>query len=169
MKLCIFAGTFNPIHRAHLKMAELALEEYGFDKILFIPAYNPPHKDVELSEHRYNMVKLAIQNNQKFEISDIEYQRKGKSYTYLTILELYKKYDIEGKISFIIGQDSIEKFDTWYEAEKLKNLIEFVPFERLPEDISSSEIRQRVKENKPIDDLVTKEVGDYIERHRLYK
>ena len=52
MKLCIFAGTFNPIHRAHLKMAELALEEYGFDKILFIPAYNPPHKDVELSEHR---------------------------------------------------------------------------------------------------------------------
>lgn len=72
MKLCIFAGTFNPIHRAHLKMAELALEEYGFDKILFIPAYNPPHKDVELSEHRYNMVKLAIQNNPKFEISDIE-------------------------------------------------------------------------------------------------
>ena len=53
--------------------------------------------------------------------------------------------------------------------DEFKNLIEFVPFERLPEDISSSEIRQRVKENKPIDDLVTKEVGDYIERHRLYK
>lgn len=169
MKLCIFAGTFNPIHKAHLKMAQLALETYGFDKILFIPAYNPPHKNTTLCEHRYKMVELAIKNHPKFEISDIEYKREGKSYTYLTILELYEKYDIEDKISFIIGKDSIEKFDTWYEAEKLRNLIEFVPFDRLPEDISSSQIRERVKYNQPIDDLVTKGVGDYIERHNLYK
>lgn len=169
MKLCIFAGTFNPIHRAHLKMAQLALDKYGFDKILFIPAFNPPHKHTTLCEHRYKMVELAIKNHLQFEISDIEYKREGKSYTYLTILELYEKYDIEGKINFIIGKDSVDNFDTWYEAEKLKELIEFVPFDRTPEDISSSQIRQRVKENKPIDDLVTKEVGDYIERHGLYK
>ena len=169
MKLCIFAGTFNPIHKSHLKMAELALDKYKFDKILFIPAFNPPHKDTTLSEHRYNMVELAIKNHPKFEISDIEYQRKGKSYTYLTIQELYKKYDIEGKIHFIIGKDAIEKFDTWYEADKLKELIDFVVFDRAPEDISSSKIRQRIKENKPISDLVTKEVGEYIERNNLYK
>ncbi len=169
MKLCIFAGTFNPIHKAHLKMAQIALDTHEFDKILFIPAFNPPHKDVALAEHRYKMVELAIQNYPKFEISDIEYKRKGKSYTYLTVQELYKKYDIDGKIYFIIGKDAIENFDSWYEAEKLKNLIEFIVFERTPEDISSSEIRKRIKENKSIKELVTKEVGDYIERHKLYK
>ena len=169
MKLCIFAGTFNPIHNAHLKMAQYACDKYGFDKILFIPAFNPPHKDTALSEHRYKMVELAVKNYPNFEISDIEYKRKGKSYTYLTILELYKKYDIEGKISFIIGKDAYENFDSWYEAEKLKNLIEFILFERAPEDISSTEIRQRIKENKSIINMVPKEVGDYIERHNLYK
>lgn len=169
MKLCIFAGTFNPIHNAHLKMAQLAYENYGFDKILFIPAYNPPHKDTALSKDRYKMVELAIQKIPYFEISDIEYKRKGKSYTYLTILELYKKYDIEGKISFIIGKDAYEKFDSWYEAEKLKGLIDFVIFDRCDEDISSSKVRQRIKENKSIKELVPEEVGDYIERHNLYK
>lgn len=169
MKLCIFAGSFNPIHNAHLKMAQYALDKYGFDKILFIPAYNPPHKDIALAQHRYKMVELAIQDNPNFEISDIEYKRKGKSYTYLTVLELYKKYNIDEKIHFIIGKDAYEKFDTWYESEKLKNLIEFVLFDRESKDISSSEIRQRIKENKSIDNLVTKKVGDYIERNNLYK
>lgn len=150
-------------------MAQWALDKYNFDKILFIPAFNPPHKDTALSGDRYKMVELAIQNYPKFEISDIEYKREGKSYTYLTILELYKQYDIEGKISFIIGKDAYEKFDTWYEAEKLKNLIDFVLFDRVDEDISSSKVRNRIKEGKPITDLVTKEVGDYIEKHGLYK
>lgn len=169
MKLCIFAGTFNPIHRAHLKMAQIALEKFRFDKILFIPAYNPPHKDTALSEDRYNMVKLAIKDFPQFEISDIEYKRKGKSYTYLTILELYEKYDIDGKINFIIGKDAIEKFDTWYEADKLKKLIDFVTFDRVPQDISSSQIREKIKNGESITDLVTQEVGEYIERHNLYK
>ena len=96
MKLCIFSGTFNPIHNAHIKMAEYVLKNYGFDKIIFIPAYKPPHKDYQdnMCIHRYNMVKLAIQNNPKFEISDIEYKNEGKSYSYLTALELYKQYDL---------------------------------------------------------------------------
>ena len=169
MKLCIFAGTFNPIHKAHLKMAQLALEEHNFDKILFIPAYNPPHKDVALAQDRYNMVELAIKNCPKFEISDIEYKRKGKSYTFLTVTELYQKYDIDDKIYFIIGKDAYENFDSWYKADELKKLIKFVKFDRIPEDISSSKIRQNIKEQKNIDNLVTKEVGDYIERHNLYK
>lgn len=150
-------------------MAQWALDKYNFDKILFIPAFNPPHKDTNLSEHRYKMVELAIQNHPKFEISDIEYKREGKSYTYLTILELYKQYDIEGKINFIIGKDAYENFDTWYEAEKLKNLINFVLFDRADVDISSSKVRERIKTGKPITDLVTEEVGDYIEKHGLYK
>lgn len=193
MKLCIFSGTFNPIHNAHLSIGEYARVNFGFDKILFIPAYIPPHKDCDksLCNHRFNMVKLAIQNNPHFEISDIEFQNGGKSYSYLTVLELYKKYDIDGKINFLIGTDAFEKIESWYESDKLKKLVDFivfirdneaVNFERLREkgynfklaemkfiDISSTDLRQRVRDGMPIDGLVTKEVEDYIRENGLYR
>ena len=72
-------------------MAEYALEKYKFDKIIFIPSYIPPHKDVdsELSEHRYKMVELAISMNPQFEISDIEYQSEGKSYSFFNNVEIF--------------------------------------------------------------------------------
>lgn len=191
MKLCIFAGTFNPIHIAHLEMAQYVIDNFKFNKIIFIPAYNPPHKNTTLPEHRYNMVSLAIQNNPQFEISNIEYQREGKSYTYMTILELYKKYQIDGKINFIIGTDAFEKIESWYKTDELKKLIDFIVFVRAKDtvnlehlrekgynfqvakmdfiDISSTELRTRIKENKPINDIITKEVGDYIEKFGLYR
>jgi nicotinate-nucleotide adenylyltransferase len=93
MKLCVFQGTFNPIHNAHLNMAQYVIDNFGFDKILFIPAAKPPHKtyDENFSIHRLNMVKIAVEGNEHFDVSDIEYKRNSKSYTYLTIQELYKK------------------------------------------------------------------------------
>lgn len=193
MKLCIFSGTFNPIHKAHLKMAEYALKHYGFDKIIFIPAYKPPHKnyDTNMCIHRFNMVKLAIQHNPHFEISDIEYKREGKSYSYLTALELYKHYKTEEKINFIIGTDAFEKIESWYEADKFKKLVDFIVFIRENEvvnlehlrekgynfkiaemsfvDISSTELRERIKYGKTINNLVTKEVEEYINKYELYK
>ena len=193
MKLCIFSGTFNPIHIAHLKMAEYVLNNFGFDKILFIPAYKPPHKNYnpDMSVHRYNMVKLAIKDNPHFEISDIEFKREGKSYTYDTILELYKKYNPEGKINLIIGTDAFKQIETWYEAEKLKKLVDFIVFVRendkvdLSElklkgynfrfakmefiDISSTALRDRIKNNKPLANFVVKEVEDYIKENGLYR
>lgn len=193
MRLCIFSGTFNPIHKAHLKMAEYVLSNYGFDKILFIPAYKPPHKnyDTTMCAHRFNMVKLAIKNNPHFEISDIEYKNEGKSYSYLTALELYKQYNVDGKIHFIIGTDAFKQIETWYETEKFKKLVDFIVFIRENEkvnldylkdmgynfeiaqmpftDISSTDLRERIATGKPIDNLVTKEVEDYIHKHGLYK
>lgn len=169
MKLCIFCGTFNPIHNAHLKMAQYAIDNYRFDKVLFIPAFNPPHKDIALSEHRFKMVELAIKNNSAFEISDIEYKRKGKSYTYLTVLELYKVYNIEGKITFIIGKDAYENFNSWYQADKLKELINFIIFEREDKDISSSKVRTAIRKNLPVSDMIPKVVEDYINKNGLYK
>lgn len=193
MKLCIFSGTFNPIHKAHLKMAQYVIDNFGFDKIVFIPAYKPPHKDYDTSmcTHRYNMVKLAIKNNPKFEISDIEYQREGKSYSYLTALELYKKYNVDGKIHFIIGTDAFKKIESWYEANKFKNIVDFIVFIRENEtvnldylkdkgynfeiskmpftDISSTNLRERIAEGQPINELVTKEVEEYINKNGLYK
>lgn len=195
MKLCVFQGTFNPIHKAHLRVAEYIIKKYDFDKLLFIPAYNPPHKcvDEDLAQHRFNMVKLAVSNEKNFEVSDIEFRRGGKSYTYMTICELYKQYHIEGKINFLIGTDAFQYIESWYETDKLKNLVKFIVFVREEnfevskydylrskgydfeiqplnfEDISSTELREMVKNNRNIDGLVTKEVKDYIKENELYK
>lgn len=190
--ICVFQGTFNPIHNAHLRVARFAVENLGFDKLVFIPAYCPPHKDFQLErpEHRLEMVKFAVGNNQKFEVSDIEFKRKGKSYTYLTIKELYEKY---GKINFLIGTDAFRKIESWYETDKLKELVKFIVFVRDNdfdetefdylikkgydfqfqslsfEDISSSELRNRIKNNESIDELVPKPVKEYILKNELYK
>ncbi|MGN0031063.1 MAG: nicotinate-nucleotide adenylyltransferase [Candidatus Gastranaerophilaceae bacterium] len=195
MKLCVFQGTFNPIHNAHLRVAEYVLEHYNFDKILFIPAYNPPHKTSEpnMREHRFKIVELAIKNNPKFEISDIEYQRKGKSYTYDTICELYKNYKIDEKIHFIIGTDAFDKIETWYKFNELKKLVKFIVFIRDENfdksrynylkdmdvdfecqtleylDISSTELRKRIAEHKNIDLLIPQEEKEYIIKNELYK
>lgn len=193
MKLCVFQGTFNPIHNAHLKMAEYILQNYGFDKIIFIPAYKPPHKDynLKMSEHRFKMVQLAVSSNPKFEISDIEYKNDRISFTYLTIQELYKKYDIKDKINFIIGTDAFEKIDSWYETDKLKELVDFIIFVRQNEldknrfqhlkgynykfaqmdfeDISSTQIRDNIKTGKSIKNLVPEQVERYIRDNELYK
>ena len=182
MSICIFPGTFNPIHEGHIKMAEFALDKYKFDKIIFIPAYLPPHKDIEhnLANHRYEMVKLAIKNNDKFEISDIEYQSEGKSYSLITVQKIIEQYCIKERLNFIIGTDAFAKIDTWYKAEELKDLVHFIVFPRRGEDIegvsegwdyeltemdfvdiSSTEIRNRIK--------TATSVEGYIEKNGLYK
>lgn len=195
MKICVFQGTFNPIHNAHIQVAEFAREHIGCEKIIFIPAYNPPHKatDGESALDRLNMVKLATEDYSGFEVSDIEYRREGKSYTYLTICELYEKFSVEGKIKFLIGTDAFEKIESWYESDKLKNLVDFVVFIRennfdgkrfeylrnngynfkfMPLeflDISSTEIRDRIKNGKSIKGLVPQKVEEYVKEHELYK
>ena len=193
MKLCVFQGSFNPIHNAHLRVADFVRDNYDFDKILFIPAFCPPHKDIGMAEHRFEMVKLAAENHSVFDVSDIEYKRGGKSYTYLTIKELYETYDIEPPISFIIGTDAFEKIESWYEADKLKELVKFLvfirednfdisrydylkgkgynfEFQKLPyKDISSTELRNKINAGRDISGLVPEKVKEYIEKHGLYK
>ena len=189
MNICIFPGTFNPIHNAHIKMAEFALEKFKFDKIIFIPSYIPPHKEINqnLAEHRFNMVKLAISNNKKFEISDVEYKSEGKSYSLITVKKIIEQYNIKDRLNFIIGTDAFVKLDTWYHAEELKNLVHFIVFPRRGDgdektyeefkqngwdfelanfeyvDISSTEIREQNVQK------TSKEVEDYIETYGLYK
>ena len=192
MKICVFQGTFNPIHTAHTDVAEYIKNKYDFDKIIFIPAYNPPHKDVALAQDRFNMVKLALENKNGFEVSDIEYKRGGISYTYLTIKELYEIYDIEDKINFIIGTDAFKNIESWYEADKLKELVKFLVFNRkyvftqkeiynlsdkgydfeimdLPfNDVSSSELREIIKNGGNTKGKLDNKVEEYIKKHGLY-
>lgn len=195
MKLCLFQGTFNPIHNAHIQVAEFALRKLDCGKVIFIPAYKPPHKesDDKFAIHRLNMVKLACKNCQGLDVSDIEFQLNGKSYTYLTILELYKRYDIEGKIKFLIGTDAFEKIESWYKTDKLKELVDFVVFirenncdksrfEQLREkgynfefmpleflDISSTEIREKIAKGASIKGLVPEITEEYIIENGLYR
>lgn len=194
--LTVFAGTFNPIHIAHLIIAESVRTEINAEKILFIPSYIPPQKDNDLAgaEHRLNMVKLAIKNNPFFEVSDIELQLQGISYTYNTIQELYRQNPhVKGQINFIIGADAFNNIETWHKYEELAKLINFIVISRpkskevkeiadnlslkdfsyqfidAPKiDISSSSIRQRIKEKKSIKYLVPDKVENYIIENKLY-
>lgn len=189
MSICIFPGTFNPIHTGHLKMAEFAIEYYKFEKIIFIPSYIPPHKDLDktLSEHRYKMVELAVKPNPKFEVSDIEYRSDEKSYTLLTVKKIIKKYGTKDTLNCIIGTDAFAGLENWYHAEELKKLVHFIVFPRIGNygenvyniyrengwdfeivpseyiNISSTEIRNGKTEGEP------KEIKDYIEHYGLYK
>ena len=195
MKLCLFSGTFNPIHNAHLRMADFVLKDFGFDKILFIPAFVPPHKSVGnvASCNRLEMVKLAVKPYEYFQVSDVEFRLNGVSYTYLTILELQKELGTNENFSLIIGTDAFEKIETWYEIDKLKKMVRFIVSKRHDDvdltrfdhlrdkgfdfvftsldfcDISSTEIRENVAEGKPISDLVPREVEDYIYDNGLYR
>ena len=195
MKLCIFSGTFNPIHNGHLYMAEYVIENFDIKKILFIPAYIPPQKYYEpnMAKHRLKMLKLAIGNHKNFEVSDIEFKMGGTSYTYLTLQELYKLYKPDGKINFIIGTDAFENLDSWYESEKLRKIVDFIVFVRKDEfseekysemiskgysfkfakmqynDISSTDIRNKIRHNLPLTGLVPDKVEGYIKEYGLYK
>lgn len=184
MTICVFPGTFNPIHIAHLRMAQFAAEKYGFAKIIFIPAYMPPHKqlDSNMAKHRYNMVKLAVEKNMRFGISDIEYKSDGKSYSIITVKKIREQYKIEDRLNFIIGTDAFKNIKTWYKTEELKDLVHFIVFPRGEDkikpdeyegysyelvdcekfDISSTAIRDERKSGTTI------EVKEYIKNNELY-
>ena len=197
-KYGIFGGSFNPIHYGHLMICEYIKEEMGLDKVIFIPTGNPPHKELELSaEYRYEMVRLAISPNPDFEISDIETTRVKKSYTVDTIRELKKIYKDE-KLYFLIGLDSLFQLKTWMKIGDLSQEIEFVVALRpgyldkeeinkeidfLREnfgtkinliktplyEISSTDLRDRIREGKSLRYLIPKKVLDYIEESGFYK
>ena len=196
MKLCLYCGTFNPIHNAHIAVANYVKSNFDFDLILFIPSYIPPHKNIDkiLANHRFNMVKLALEDYSSFKVSDIEFKSEQNSYTYNTIKKLYELYnDIDNKINFIIGTDAFRNIEHWYRAEELKNLVEFIVFVRENDfksedfeilrekgynfkftkmpfvNISSTNIRNYIKNDQSISNLLPEKVENYIIRNGLYK
>lgn len=198
MTECVYQGSFNPIHNAHISVAQHVHDTFGFEKIVFIPAFIPPHKrmrelDAENAMHRLNMVQLAVEDYPYFDVSAIEYMRNEPSYTYDTIVQIYDIVKPKDKINFIIGTDAFIKIETWHRADELKHLLDFIlfvrednfdetPFLNLKErgynyklmkmpfiDISSTQVRDRVKHNKDICDIVPKKVAEYIYHNNVYK
>ena len=193
MKTGILGGVFNPVHTAHLIAAEAVRQQLNLDRILFIPASNPPHKNTEGltdAEKRFEMIKLAISGNKYFEASDIEIKMPPnvKSYTVDTLAALKEKYKND-EFYLIIGMDQFTELHTWKEPQKLFELSKVVVinrpgftddiqneftklanFVKIPYmEISSSIIRQRAKENKSIKYLVPEKVEEFIIENNLYK
>lgn len=195
MKIGILGGTFNPVHIGHLILAEEAREKLGLDKIIFIPTALPPHKDnfnIAPASDRLEMLRLAMEGNKFFAVSDIEIKRGGRSYTIDTIKELKKDNPLDG-LYFIIGSDLLTYFDGWKDVDQIAKAVTFVaatrpgyPLEDIGSyaamrqagvktlairavDVSGFEVRQCVKENKSFRYLVPDKVFDYINQRKLYK
>jgi nicotinate-nucleotide adenylyltransferase len=189
----LFGGTFNPLHNAHLEVARTALNQYELSNIVFVPNGIPPHKEQVLGsdkEARFEMVRLAVEGIPEFDVSRIEVDREGPSYTIDTIRAL--KDDYPQGICFIVGADRLLKLDTWKEPHELLRSVPFViaprsgvsldvfdvspfreavivPLEMEDVDLSSSELRERIQNGEAIREWVPRQVAEYIEEHRLYR
>ncbi|WP_027407872.1 nicotinate-nucleotide adenylyltransferase [Anoxybacteroides tepidamans] len=185
-KIGIFGGTFDPPHNGHLLMANEVMHALNLSEIWFMPNRIPPHKrheQVTNSADRLHMLKLAIVDHPQFKIETIELQREGPSYTYDTMRQLKELYPA-CEFYFIIGADMVEYLPHWHCIDQLVQLVTFVGVKRpgfslhttyplveveIPEfAVSSSLIRERVKQGKSIRYLVPERVRLYIEGKGLY-
>ena len=197
-RIGIMGGTFDPIHIAHLVIAEEARQAYNLDRVIFIPAYRPPHKQGRKIAGVYDRVKmteLAIADNPAFSLSMVEIERQGPSYSLLTIRELQREYGYEAEFYFITGSDSINELHTWYHAEELVAACHFIGTTRpdspvdevslagrwgelyshihllpVPQmDISSTMLRQRIAQGESVRYFLPPKVADYIAEMGLYQ
>lgn len=195
-KIGILGGSFNPIHNAHLSMAKCAFMQFDLDDMWLIPAKFPPHKqDVAFDDnHRLNMLRLAVSDYPELSIHLYEYYKDGLSYTVETLKALNDLYP-ETEFYFIMGEDSLYDFPKWYHPEEIAKLATLVvacreeqtdEFEELlckrREEfgnsfpvlhmnwipISSTDIRENIKNDKDIISLVPQKVADYIFKNHLY-
>lgn len=186
--LGVFGGTFDPPHIGHLVLAQCAYEELRLDKLLFIPAARQPHKadkPISSPEARLEMLRLAIGDDERFEVSDIEINREALSYTYLSLKNLKELYP-ECELYFIMGGDNIADIETWKNPEEIFNIARVaaalrpeyelsgqfkdgIQIIRMPQiDVSSTMIRELVGEGRSIKYLVPGPVETYIRHNRLY-
>lgn len=191
-KVGILGGTFDPIHMGHLVLAEQVREKFQLERVIFIPCASPPHKtEQKLSpaDDRFEMTKLALEGNPYFFVSDIELKREGLSYTVETLRELKELYR-DSEIYFLTGSDVLNEITTWRNPEEIYRLAKIVigirpGFDKFdPEnhfakksiiiditgiDISSTQIREKVRKGESIKYLVPSKVEEYIKNRNLYK
>ena len=195
----IMGGTFDPIHLGHLAIAEAVREKFSLNKVLFIPAASPPHKQgkkIAAAVHRLEMTRLAVADNPYFVVSDMELKREGPSYTADTLKELRRGKYADASYYFITGTDAANEMDTWYKPREIlsecqvivttrrganldptalaENLGQIV-YAKIHEittpllEISSTDIRRRIGAGESIRYLVPEAVRKYIEQERLYR
>ena len=183
----ILGGNFNPVHNAHLVVADQVRQQLGLDKVLLMPEYEPPHVDTKgtiAEHHRLKMLELAIEGIEGLEIETIELERKGVSYTYDTMLLLNER-DPDTDYYFIIGADMVDYLPKWHRIDELVEIVQFVGVQRprykagtsypviwvdVPlMDISSSMVRDFVAKGRTPNFMLPKPVLDYIKKEGLYQ
>ncbi len=195
----ILGGTFNPIHKGHIMLAEYVKSELDLDRIILVPTFTPPHKqslDLASGEHRINMCRIACEKHNGFEVSNIEIERGGRSYTYETIISLKELYP-DDELFFIVGADMFLTLDKWKHPEIIfdNSYIAAVPRDDsdydilnkfytnviinmgakahiLPEpvmQVSSSYVRENIYNSVLVKELLDKNVYDYIVNNKLYR
>ncbi|TMQ59477.1 MAG: nicotinate-nucleotide adenylyltransferase [Candidatus Eisenbacteria bacterium] len=189
-RIGVFGGTFDPVHHGHLIMAQEAVARLGLDRMLFVAAGRPYHKrapDLADVKHRVAMLRLATRGNPVFEVSRLEADQAGPTYTVVTLETLRRT--IRGELYFLMGQDSLEEFARWRMPERILKLARLVVVPRGEGDlaslpaairrrvvyvkpprigISSSEIRRRLKRGLPVRYWTPDLVLSYVTRHGLY-
>jgi len=197
-KIGVLGGTFDPPHYGHLFMAQCVLDEVGLDGILFIPAGTPPHKKGEkapqvCSEQRHQMTLLATEDNSCFHVWDYEVKKHGLSYTIETLDVLRKKYP-QTSFSFVLGKDAVAEIFTWKNPRDILRNYDIIVvsregrpdeiIEKIKEEepkarlfslaipalnISSSEIRKRIRDGKKISYLTPPAVENFILKNKIYR
>lgn len=198
-KIGIFGGTFDPIHYGHLTIGQLALEVCQLDELYFVPAGNPPHKasqNVTEAIHRLTMVKMAVSSHSQFRVCDYEINRKNPSYS-MHLLTSFREQFPEDELYLVMGADSFLELELWYHYQELFSLVHMVVMDRegsdtlsLEEkanhykrdyqaditlitgiclDVSSSMLRQRVRNHLSLTHLTTENVVRYIDEEQLYQ
>lgn len=183
MRIGLFGGAFNPVHNGHMAVARAAVKAVGLDRLIFIPTGNAPHKkETHVSRaDRYNMLAAAVSGEEKMSISDYEINRDTVNYSADTV-EYFKSIYPGDELFFIIGDDSYNQLDTWHQPHRIlaaSTLLVFpregaqvkppaieIPMERV--EVSSSNIREKIKIGKDCRNLLPKKVFDYIIERNLY-
>lgn len=150
-RLGILGGTFDPVHFGHLRTAQEALEAFKFDRMMFMPAADPPHKpnqQITLFAHRCKMLQIAVGDNNKFEVCDLEQRLSGKSYTVITLNRLLESSARDIELYFLVGMDSFLELDTWWHYRELFQLTRLVVLKRpgFPEEEMESLLRGKVSD-----------------------
>ena len=189
MKIGILGGTFDPIHNGHLALAAAAQNQFNLDKIIFVPANIPPHKSrrekMASPQHRYRMAELAAQGKSSWEVSSLEIDRLGISYTAETIKKLQGIYP-KAELFFILGADAFSDFDSWHDAESIRESVSFLVAARpgakissnsrgkvfrieMPDyPVASTDIRAKILNPEFAASVLPAAVLQYIHQHKLY-
>ena len=202
MREGILGGSFDPVHHGHLHIARACVARLALDRLLLMPARIPPHKmgrPMTDATHRLAMIRLAIADESRIDVSTLELDREGTTYTVDTIRALLDREDAPDELFFIVGADQALELPTWRTIDELARLCTIVPVARAgicldclddltgklpddvvarlksaaldvpPVDVSSTQIRERIRAGKPVDALVTPAVAAYIDEHGLYR
>lgn len=188
MKLALYGGTFDPIHRAHLTVATEAADRFALDRIWFITAGQPPHKPAGSTtpyELRQRMVEIACAADSRFHSPRLE-ESSGASYTIRTLELVRSTLTLEDRLFFLIGADAFAEIGSWYRSEDVLKAVEFIVVSRpgyvypvpdrarihrletLALPVSSSEIRRALEQGETSDEL-PESVAEYITSHALYR